>query len=880
MEATLTSTTAPPAGVPVTPVLRAVLLCDIVDSTAATERLGDQRWSALMQRHDRMLRDALRLCHGQLIDRADGVLALFERPIQALDFALRYQRGLRELGREEGVDLRARIGIHVGDVMMWANAPADVRAGAKPFEVEGLAKPVAARLMGLALPGQILMSGMAQNLAQRAVGELGEDTAARLRWLMHGRYRFKGVPAPMLVHEVGEVGLAPLRPPESGAKAWRELPLWRRPPMLAMEMLVVGALAVAGLWTALRAPPAIAFAERDWVVVADLQNRTDEPLFDDALDVALRVGLEQSRHVNIISELQVDRTLERMQRQGQPLDRQVASEVALREGARAVILPTVAEVGGRVRVSLEVIDPHSGVTVYSESADGVGVESVLPSLDTALTKVRGRLGETMSSIEANRIPLEQATTSNLEALKAFSMGVRMRYTGRAAEAQALFEEAVRLDPEFAMAWLRLAFMRYVEVDAEGTRAYLDKALAHSEHLTHRERLFLEGAEATLSDPRKAVERFGTLVALYPDDYRGRYNYAYFAHFDLLEGDRALEQLEGAIFSQNPAQASAAYLSGSIALSANQIDRAITLFEKAETLGVRGYARDFVEAYIAKRDYAEAARLQSLQTSSNVVAPDLEARLVEVSLPLDQGRYREALAAMQRLAEEAMARDRKLLARAYQLSVFSLRAYAPDETLGRDLEGWVKEVEAEFDQAQPWPARQLAFHLLGGAWVAAHTGNEPLAKHLVSKLESHFSIERYPANAAMLRIARAELALASGEPGKAVELLLPDHARNTGLYFSRAVLLRALLATRRDAEAALVADWLIENRGRALGEPTLLSAWQPANVVENGLAIRAAVEIARRQGLPDMVRTYEAAFAKAWPGDEALEVVKRRDAALD
>src|SRR5690606_40457089 len=101
MEATLNSTIAPPTGVPVTPVLRAVLLCDIVDSTEMTGQLGDQRWSALMQRHDRMLRDALRLCHGQLIDRADGVLALFERPIQALDFALRYQRGMRVMVREE-----------------------------------------------------------------------------------------------------------------------------------------------------------------------------------------------------------------------------------------------------------------------------------------------------------------------------------------------------------------------------------------------------------------------------------------------------------------------------------------------------------------------------------------------------------------------------------------------------------------------------------------------------------------------------------------------------------------------------------------------------------------------------------------------------------
>ena len=208
------------SGAPATPVLRTVLLCDIVDSTAMVERLGDQRVAALMKRHDALLRQLVVFCHGQLIDRADGVLAVFERPIQALDFALRYQRGLHDLGVEEGLDLKARAGLHVGDVVMWANEPRDVLGGAKAFEVEGLAKPVAARLMGLALPGQILMSGMAQNLCQRAVGELG-DAAPKLRWLMHGRYRFKGVPAPMLVHEVGQPGVSPLRAPESNAKAWR-----------------------------------------------------------------------------------------------------------------------------------------------------------------------------------------------------------------------------------------------------------------------------------------------------------------------------------------------------------------------------------------------------------------------------------------------------------------------------------------------------------------------------------------------------------------------------------------------------------------------------------------------------------------------------------
>src|SRR5688572_2015680 len=148
----------PPVGSPVTPVLRAVLLADLADSTAFVQRFGDARAAAALQRLDLKIRDLLEFTGGRLIDKADGLLAIFERPIQAVDFALRYQQALRQFSVDEGMPLTARVGIHVGELMTWSNTEKDVQAGAKPLEVEGLAKPVAARLMALALPGQILVS--------------------------------------------------------------------------------------------------------------------------------------------------------------------------------------------------------------------------------------------------------------------------------------------------------------------------------------------------------------------------------------------------------------------------------------------------------------------------------------------------------------------------------------------------------------------------------------------------------------------------------------------------------------------------------------------------------------------------------------------------
>ena len=409
----------------VSSVLRTVLLCDWADSTHLIEALGDARAVGLMQKHDQFLRDTLSSTQGRLIDKSDGILALFERPIQALDFALRYQLQMRLWGAEYQQAIQARTGIHVGDVMTWENAPDQIAAGAKPLEVEGFAKPIAARLMGLAMPGQILLSGMAQSLAQRAQLELGER-GQKLRWILHGRYNFKGVPAPMLVHEVGDPEFSPLRAPPSTQKAWREVPLWRRPPVLALEILLTTGLIGGFIWSTFQSTPAIAFYERDWVVMGDLQNLSREKMFDDSLDTAIRVGLEQSAYVNVISDSQEQDALKRMQREGQPIDRQTGAELALREGAKALVLPTLTQVGGRLRITAEVIDPTTGVTVYTESADAKNANAVLPALDTVLEKLRTRLGEPVSLVDQRSKPLQQVTTANLEALRAYTLGPKFR----------------------------------------------------------------------------------------------------------------------------------------------------------------------------------------------------------------------------------------------------------------------------------------------------------------------------------------------------------------------------------------------------------------------------------------------------------------------
>ncbi len=200
--------------------VRTLLLTDLVGSTRLVGQLGDTRASEVAAYHDRAFRDLLPRFNGLEIDKSDGFLLLFERPLDAVGYALAYHRALVDLSTELGVELEARVGIHLGEVLLRRNSPDDVARGAKRLEVEGIAKPIAARLMALARGNQTLLTRGAFDLARRSTA--GSTLPARdLIWLAHGAYRFKGVEEPMEVFEAGVVGVAPLAIPPDYEKARR-----------------------------------------------------------------------------------------------------------------------------------------------------------------------------------------------------------------------------------------------------------------------------------------------------------------------------------------------------------------------------------------------------------------------------------------------------------------------------------------------------------------------------------------------------------------------------------------------------------------------------------------------------------------------------------
>jgi len=186
---------------------RALVFTDIVDSTALDARLGEAAARAIWAAHDRQARDLVARHGGREIDRTDGFFLLFESVGDAVGFALAYHAALA------GLSLAARVGVHAGAVTLRASEPEDVRRGAKPLEVDGAAKPLAARIMSLALGGQTLLSAAAR-LALGARLPPGWSAES------HGHYRLKGIPAPVEVWEIAAEGRAPV-PPADAEKAYR-----------------------------------------------------------------------------------------------------------------------------------------------------------------------------------------------------------------------------------------------------------------------------------------------------------------------------------------------------------------------------------------------------------------------------------------------------------------------------------------------------------------------------------------------------------------------------------------------------------------------------------------------------------------------------------
>lgn len=809
------------------PQVRTLLLTDLVDSTQLVERIGDSAAAALFRSHDRIVLELQQHWRGRLIDRSDGLLLIFERPIDGLGFALDYARSLRDLGRELGLKqaLQARAGLHVGEVLQWENSRDAVALGAKPVEVEGLAKPLAARLMNLARPGQILLSATAEPLAHRAVRELGVrgDT---LVWKSYGRWRFKGLPEAQEVFEVGEPGLAPLRMPAHTPKAWRDLPLWRRPVALAAEAMMAAGLAF-GAWFLMHPQPAIAFAERDWVVVGDLRNLTGDTKLDESLEQAFRISLEQSHYVNVLSDLKVRETLANMQRKADvPVDRALGSEIALRDGARALLLPTVAEVGGRLRVSAEVIDPRTQTTVYAVMADGRGVESALGSIDQVTDQLRGKLGEALQSVQKTSVPLPNVATPSLEALKAFAVARNAANTTRDREqALGLYRRALQLDPQFALAHADMARLHAQLGEVEQARDEWRKALAIPARLSPQEKMSVELMLLQNSGPEIYFGKAQEYLTLYPDDFSIISRLATNLWHQRNDFRAAEAMVRRAIKPQYERSNSARYTLGIFLLGQDKFDAALVEFQHARQAGYTGGGEFYARAYDARGQHAEADKVYAASTSGRQGWQNDAA----VSTWLDRQQWVPAREAAQAWYDRASANNDVLETLRAQAALASVGVFSADSGATRGLQSLLAAVDRQSEAVDAiYPPASTELRMYAGL-LAAYRDDRAGVDAALRSTDGSVAVREFPTLAQLRQVLLAEQARLSGQPKAAVARLQPLAKQDTALVAVHWALLRAERSAGNAVGMQSQANWLATHRGRMLTEATTTEVLRFFNV---------------------------------------------------
>ena len=809
------------------PQVRTLLLTDLVDSTQLVERIGDSAAAALFRSHDRIVLELQQHWRGRLIDRSDGLLLIFERPIDGLGFALDYARSLRDLGRELGLKqaLQARAGLHVGEVLQWENSRDAVALGAKPVEVEGLAKPLAARLMNLARPGQILLSATAEPLAHRAVRELGVrgDT---LVWKSYGRWRFKGLPEAQEVFEVGEPGLAPLRMPAHTPKAWRDLPLWRRPVSLAAEAMMAAGLAF-GAWFLMHPQPAIAFAERDWVVVGDLRNLTGDTKLDESLEQAFRISLEQSHYVNVLSDLKVRETLANMQRKADvPVDRALGSEIALRDGARALLLPTVAEVGGRLRVSAEVIDPRTQTTVYAVMADGRGVESALGSIDQVTDQLRGKLGEALQSVQKTSVPLPNVATPSLEALKAFAVARNAANTTRDREqALGLYRRALQLDPQFALAHADMARLHAQLGEVEQARDEWRKALAIPARLSPQEKMSVELMLLQNSGPEIYFGKAQEYLTLYPDDFSIISRLATNLWHQRNDFRAAEAMVRRAIKPQYERSNSARYTLGIFLLGQDKFDAALVEFQHARQAGYTGGGEFYARAYDARGQHAEADKVYAASTSGRQGWQNDAA----VSTWLDRQQWVPAREAAQAWYDRASANNDVLETLRAQAALASVGIFSGDTGATRGLQSLLAAVDRQSEAVDAiYPPASTELRMYAGL-LAAYRDDRAGVDAALRSTDGSVAVREFPTLAQLRQVLLAEQARLSGQPKAAVARLQSLAKQDTALVAVHWALLRAERSAGNAVGMQIQANWLATHRGRMLTEATTTEVLRFFNV---------------------------------------------------
>jgi eukaryotic-like serine/threonine-protein kinase len=557
--------------------------------------------------------------------------------------------------------------------------------------------------------------------------------------------------------------------------------------LTAVVVLVAG---VGTTWLLHRRNPVL--TEKDTIVLADFLNTTGEAVFDCTLRQGLAIQLEQSPFLKIMDDEQVQQDLRLMSiAPASHITNQIARDICVRDGAAATIDGSIESLGKNYVITLQATTCRGGATLAREQIQAGDKEHVLNALGTAATAMRAKLGESLNSIQKLNRPLEQATTASLEALQSYTAGFSEMNQGQFLAAIPLFERAIELDPNFAMAYFMLGVAFENAGDIERSREYTQRAFGLVDRVSEFERDLITPVYYSYDGQSdKAIDAYLLGIRNYPR-FWGFHNDLSVDYIDLGQFEEGLQ--EGQEATGLEASVEPPYrrqLDAYICL--NRLAEAKQLAEKLRAQGLGGARihQRFLEIAYVEGDGAAAAR--EIQWFAGKPAEYLSFGL-QAANHNALGQRRESSKLYRRAAETALRQG-------------------------------LQNAAAEFEEAD---ARADA--LSGNCETVRRLGRPALALAMcgeaaqAEKLAGETS-KQFPNgtlwNAVQLPAIRAAIALKHGQPDKAVELLASASAYERA--HPDAVYLRGLayLDLHEGAKAASEFEKIVDHKGANWG-----STWQ-------------------------------------------------------
>ena len=555
-------------------------------------------------------------------------------------------------------------------------------------------------------------------------------------------------------------GMTPIRTALPAAAASRPSRLrWS----LAAAAGVVLLAGVAGYsWIG---PRATALTESDTILIGAFENTTGEPLLDDTMVTALRDRIRQSPFLEIVSDQRIRETLRSMNRdEDEPLVKGVSREVCERLGLKAMLEGSIGRLGASYVLRLDAIECESGETLAREQgqAEASNYQNVLRELGAMSSRMRKKLGESLPSLERFDVPIEQATTPSLNALKAYALGLEERRRGRELESVAFFNQAIELDPEFASAYATLSTVYGSLGEWKRSEEFARKAYEREAKVSERERLFItyQYHDRVTGNQEKAASTLQLWKAAYPREWRP-VNALGLVHHRMGQHQRAVEELQEAL-RRGPDQALPLSNLASAYRALGRYDEAKRTGERAVGLGIETAPtrRLLYQVGMVLGDGSAAPHLAWAKDRSRQF--DLVSAQAQVAAY--EGRLSESLELYRQAIDMAKARDLRGTASGYAAQLAWTEALYGGKAADADVRRALALVETN-------PDRPGAIPRFRAPGALAMVGLESEALPVVTLAEQSYPEATF-VRTVLAPVTRASIALQQGKPADALKALEP------------------------------------------------------------------------------------------------------------